>query len=89
MRDDPEWLDAAAEYLELGTKYDELGTRYEEAKTRLAALATHAKEQGGGVSVAKFWKRGNVDYKRVPELAGVDLEAYRAKGREEIRVSCV
>jgi hypothetical protein len=33
-----------------------------------------------------MWKRGNVDYKHVPELAGVDLEKYRAAAREEVRV---
>jgi hypothetical protein len=28
-----------------------------------------------------------VDYKKVPELAGVELDAYRGKAREEVRVS--
>lgn len=35
----------------------------------------------------QFWKTGNVDYKKVPQLKGVDLDAYRGKAREEIRVS--
>jgi hypothetical protein len=30
---------------------------------------------------------GSVDYKRVPELAGVDLDNYRQKGRFETRVT--
>ena len=34
-----------------------------------------------------YWKAGNVDYKKVAELKGVDLERYRGKGREEVRVS--
>ena len=50
-------------------------------------LANHAKEQGGGVAVTRLWKRGNVEYKRVPELAGVDLELYRSIAREEVRVT--
>jgi putative phage-type endonuclease len=87
VREDPEWLEAAAAYLELRTQYEALGTAYDEAKARLIALATHPKEQGCGVSVARFWKRGGVDYKRVTELAGVDLEQYRARGREEVRVT--
>jgi hypothetical protein len=41
------------------------------------------------VSVTRYWKAGNVDYKRVVELKGVDLERYRGKGREEVRVSAM
>ena len=87
MRDDPEWLSAAAAYLELRTAYDGLVTNLDEAKARLVGLTNHAKEQGGGISVTRFWKRGNVDYKRVPELAGIDLEQYRSAAREEVRLA--
>src|SRR5207253_304873 len=86
IRDDPEWLSAAAAYVELRTAYDELSAKFDDAKARLVGLADHAKEQGGGISVTRLWKRGNVDYKLVPELAGVDLELYRSTAREEVRV---
>jgi len=36
--------------------------------------------------VTRLWKRGNVEYKCVPELADVDLEQYRSTPREEVRV---
>jgi hypothetical protein len=87
IRDDPEWLQAATVYREVRTAYDELGKAMEEAKVKLVGLTSHAKEQGGGVSVTRLWKRGNIDYKRVPELRGVDLEPYRAANREEVRVA--
>jgi len=51
------------------------------------ALAAHPREQGAGVSVTRYWKAGNIDYERVVELRGVDLEQYRGKGREEVRVT--
>jgi putative phage-type endonuclease len=86
VRDDAEWLEAAAAYRELRTAYDELGATMDEAKARLVGLASHVKEQGGGVAVTRLWKRGNFDYKRVPELLGVDLEQYRGSGREEVRI---
>lgn len=38
-------------------------------------------------AATRFWKAGNIDYKRVPALKGVDLDAYRGKPREEVRVS--
>jgi predicted phage-related endonuclease len=87
IRDDPEWLEAAAKYVELRTAYDELSAKCDEAKLRLMRLARHAKEQGGGVSVTRVWKRGNIEYKRVPGLSGVDLEQYRADPREEKRIT--
>jgi hypothetical protein len=59
----------------------------ERARAGLVALAGHAREEGAGVAVTRFWKAGNVDYKKVVELRGVDLEVYRGKGREEVRVS--
>jgi putative phage-type endonuclease len=87
VRDDPEWLAAAAAYLELRTAYEGLGTRPEEAKAKLVGMTSHAKEQGGGLSVTRLWKRGNVDYKRVPALIGTDLEKYRGAPREETRLT--
>ena len=38
IRDDPEWLSAAAAYLELRTAYDELSAKVDEAKAQLADL---------------------------------------------------
>lgn len=87
VRDDPEWLQAASTYRELRTAYDDLAKAMEEAKANLVGLASHAKEQGGGVTVTRLWKRGNIDYKRVPELCGVDLDPYRQPGREETRIT--
>src|SRR4029434_5527865 len=86
LRDDPEWLEAAAAYLELKTAYDELSAKCDAAKERRIAQASHAKEQGGGVSVTRYWKTGAIDYKKVPELKALDLEQYRGAGREEARI---
>jgi putative phage-type endonuclease len=87
VREDPEWLSAAAKYLELRAAHDELSAKLDESKSRLVDLAGHAREQGGGLSVTRMWKRGNVDYKRVPELASIDLEPYRSATRQEVRVT--
>lgn len=57
------------------------------AKAALVNIAKHRRETGAGVSVTRFWKIGNVDYKRVPELIGVDLNLYRGSMREEVRVT--
>jgi putative phage-type endonuclease len=89
LRDDPDWLSAAAAYLELRASHDELSTKLDEAKSQLLGLVSHAKEQGGGLSVTRLWRRGNIDYKRVPALAGIDLETYRSVPRQETRVTII
>jgi hypothetical protein len=66
---------------------DQAAARVEATRAALVALATHPKECGAGVSVTRFWKVGSVDYKKVVELRGVDLERYRGKSREEVRVT--
>jgi putative phage-type endonuclease len=89
VRDDPEWLSAAAAYLELRAAHDELSTKFDEAKWRLVDLSEHAKEQGGGVTVTRYWKAGAIDYKRIPELKTVELDRFRSQSRCEVRVSVV
>lgn len=88
-RDDSEWRSAAAQYLETKLFADQAQKALAEAKERLVALASHTSETGSGVSVTRYWRKGSVDYSKVPELAGIELEQYRATPREETRVSTV
>jgi len=87
IRTDAEWMGAAQEYIAAKHRADETAATLDALKQRLTDLTRHSSEQGGGVSVSRYWKAGNVDYKRVPALAGVDLEQYRAAAREETRVT--
>ena len=86
-RSDSEWMAAAAQYLEAKLSVDQAQKALAEAKDRLAALTSHTSETGGGVSVIRYWKTGAIDYRKVPELASVDLEQYRAAPRQETRVT--
>jgi predicted phage-related endonuclease len=89
IRTDPAWTLAAEDYLRAKAEVDSATARLETSRNQLVSLSRHVREQGAGVSVVKLWKPGNVDYKRVPELAGVNLDQYRAAGREEVRVTVV
>jgi len=86
-RGDEAWTSAAAAYLRAKRQAEVSAAAAEEAKSALVALTSHPSESGAGVSVTQFWKRGAVDYKRVPQLKGVDLEAYRKESRLEVRVA--
>jgi putative phage-type endonuclease len=87
IRTDPDWEQAAAVYLRFKFEAEQAASRLDEAKTRLIGLASHSSEKGYGVCVSRYWKAGSVDYKKVPELAGVELEKYRGASREEVRVT--
>lgn len=87
VRDDRAWSEAAAAFTEAKTAADAADAALAQAKERLVSLAQHPREAGAGVCVTRFWKAGSVAYKNIPELKVVDLDAYRAKAREEVRVS--
>lgn len=87
LRSDEAWSLAAGAYVEAKAVAEAAAKWLDEARQTLVALAQHPKEQGAGVTVTRFWKQGSVDYKVVPQLRGVDLDAYRGKAREEVRVS--
>ena len=87
QREDAAWAKAAQEYAQAKRVAQASDEALDRAKEALVALAEHPREQGAGVAVTRYWKAGNVDYKKVVELKGVDLETYRGKGREEVRVS--
>ena len=87
VRHDQGWAEAAAAYTRAKRDADAQTERLEAARQALVALAQHPREQGAGVSVTRFWKQGNVDYKKVPQLQGLDLGPYRGKAKQEVRVT--
>jgi predicted phage-related endonuclease len=87
QRSDAEWSAAAKAYIEAKREADTADEKLEVARKALVGLLRHPRESGDGVNVVKVWKQGAIDYKRVPELKGVNLERYRGKGREEVRVT--
>lgn len=87
QRLDSEWSTAAKGFADAKMLADQAAERLEAARQALLALVKHPKECGAGVTVSRFWKQGNVDYKRVPVLQGLDLSPWRGKAREEVRVT--
>jgi hypothetical protein len=88
-RDEPEWPAAAQRFIACKQRCDEAEAELAKAREALLALRRYGREEGAGVQVTRFMRAGTVDYKRVPALAGVDLEPYRGAGREEVRTSVV
>jgi hypothetical protein len=86
LRDDPEWLEAAAAYVEAKRSADSAAETLNAVKAKLVSLANHASESGGGVSITRYWRMGVIDYKKIPAIDTIDLEQFRGAGREEVRV---
>ena len=87
LRSDTFWTDAAAAFAAAKLAADVADAALASARDALVKLAVHPREQGAGVTVTRYWQAGNVAYGKIPALAGVDLNGFRSKGREEVRVT--
>jgi predicted phage-related endonuclease len=87
VRDDTDWVDAAANYKQCKAALDDAKSRLDAAKTALVALANHPSVTGAGVTVTRFFKKGAVDYRRAVSENGLDVEGYRKPGSTDVRVT--
>lgn len=87
IRGDAEWADAALAYTHAKQAAERADAVLVQARDALVELAKHPREQGAGVLVTRYWKAGNVAYAKIPELKGLDLNGFRGKAREEVRVT--
>jgi putative phage-type endonuclease len=87
QRVDEPWLRAAEAYGRAKRAAQLADGALEDARQRLIGLTAHPREEGGGVSVTRYWKAGTVDYKKIVCVHDVDVAAYRGRIREEIRVT--
>lgn len=87
LREDADWAHAAQAFAHAKTASDAADAALAQARDALVALTKHPRELGAGVAVTRYWRAGNVDYKKVPALQELDLITYRGQAREEIRVT--
>ncbi len=81
-RIDGTWDNAATAYLRSKEKFDKAKEEMDAYRQDLIDMADGDKVQGSGVQVIHTFRQGSVDYKKVPELQGVDLDKYRAEQSE-------
>ena len=73
----PQWRSVAGQYRGVRTRLEELTLEERRLRAVLDRLANSRRTFGCGVEVLKSFRKGAVDYTRVPELRGIDLERYR------------
>lgn len=81
-REDEEWIQLSKEWIEIC----KIEKRKEEIRKRLIDISGQSNTMGGGIKLSKIPRKGNIDYKSVPELIGVDLEKYRKETIETYRI---
>jgi hypothetical protein len=84
---DQPWRIAASRYRAAKFKLDRAALEEQHAREELQKLATARRTYGCGTEVLRSLRRGAIDYSRIPELRGVDLERYRKKSVEVVRIN--
>ena len=81
--EDTAFLEAAAEWRAIKTQQTAIDAAEKAARQRLEAIGEASGRKtltGGGITLSCTERKGNVDYSKIPELQGIDLEHYRKAG---------
>ena len=70
-------LDLVSEYAMLSLKAKETEGQMKLIKQEIFAAVKHSRVLAGSAKIISYWRRGSVDYKKIPQLKGVDLEPFR------------
>jgi putative phage-type endonuclease len=76
-RVDDEWVRTASNCIVYAAKMKEFEELYEAERLKLIELAQGENCVGGGLRLSRSIVKGRIDYKKIPELKGVNLEKYR------------
>ena len=87
IRSDDFWIDTSNQLRLIRNTIDMLQKQEQELRDLLINSCNDRNCKGAGVSVSNIYRKGNVDYSKIPQLSGVDLELYRKAGSSSWRVS--
>lgn len=76
-RNDTLWTDCAMRWKSVTEAIKQLEKEEEELRKQLVFLSGESNTKGGGISLCQVQRKGNVDYTKIPELKGIDLDKYR------------
>ncbi len=86
-RSDHSWKVASERYLSVKARLKELEKEEEEAKRVLLSLSGGQNTIGAGLKISQSMRKCGVDYSRIPELIGVDLDEYRGEPTMSWRIT--
>lgn len=87
---DEQWKVLAQEFLKVQESlkaYDDLVKKAKELENQIISMANHRNCMGEGIKVTHYFRKGNVDYSKIPELKDINLDGYRKKPTECYRIT--
>lgn len=87
IRTDDTWLTTAMFWKESAKQLKRYKEAEEEMRKKLLILSGDKSCSGGGIRVTKSIRKGNVDYKEIPELQGLSLDKYRKPPSDVWRIT--
>ena len=88
IRSDDLWEQCAGKYQAVESRIDEMLKMKEDLRNQLIFLSGESNTKGGGISLCQIQRKGNVDYSKIPQLRGLDLEIYRKPTTSSWRITC-
>lgn len=82
-----EWKDAATQWAVVSKQLKAIEEKEKQYRNLLIKMAGENSAFGHGVKLTKIVRKGNVDYKAIPELKGINLDPYRKDPVESWRLS--
>ena len=86
-RDDNEWEQCASKWKSVTNSIKELEREQEDLRKHLILLSGESNTKGAGLSLCQIQRMGNVDYSKIPQLKGIDLDCYRKQSINSWRIT--
>ncbi len=87
-RNDDLWKQCASSWKLVNDSMKELEKEEEELRKQLIFLSGESNTKGSGISLCQIQRKGNVDYAKIPQLKGIDLDQYRKSSSNSWRITC-
>ena len=87
-REDALWEECSMKWKALTNSIKALEEDQEELRKQIIFLSGESNTRGAGISLCQVQRRGNVDYAKIPQLKGVDLDLYRKGSINSWRITC-
>lgn len=86
MRSDDIWAKKSQDWIEASNQLKIAEEKEMQAREALIQCAGRSNAMGAGIKLSKSIRKGNVEYSKIPELKGVDIDKYRKESIESFRI---
>lgn len=87
-REDDIWEQCALQWRLVSENIKKLEKQEEDLRKQLIFLSGESNTKGSGISLCHVIRKGNVEYAKIPQLKGVDLDKYRKESITSWRITC-